>query len=218
MSEIEILPHLEFGAENNEADLTVILMHGLGASGHDFEDVAMYLADAAKPAQWRFVLPHAPVQPVTINMGMEMPAWYDILDMSHPRMVNWDTVDASLAHIEAMIKNESASKIVLAGFSQGGAMALHVGLRNQESIVGILAMSGYLLEDDGHPCPGKETDLPIGIFHGEMDDVVPAIAARQSIKTLESKKYEPSSKFYPGLPHSVSMDEIEDVFSWLKKV
>lgn len=212
----DLLPCLEFGADKQDAEFCIILMHGLGASGDDFADVAQMMVQTAAPKKWRFVLPHAPQQPVTCNGGMTMPAWYDIIDLSHPRLVNWDTVDTTQAQIEALIENESAEKIVLAGFSQGGATAYHVGLRNQQRVAGILSMSGYLLEDEQHPCPALEVDLPIGVFHGEADDVVPALAARQSIETLEANKYTNlTTQFYPGLPHSVFMDEIRDVFNWL---
>jgi len=213
----KLLPHLEIGASLEEAELTVILMHGLGADAHDFEDVAEALSRAAEPRKWRFVLPNAPSQAVTINMGMHMPAWYDILDMSTPRDVNWDTVAESAAHIEALLKREIAEKIVLAGFSQGAAMALHVGLRYQESIAGVLMMSGYLLEAEEHKCPEKiETaDFPIGIFHGSDDAVVPVIAARQSAETLHAHGYAHTLKVYEGLEHSVFEDELRDVFAWL---
>ena len=131
------LTFLEFGASAEDSDLTVILLHGLGADGHDFADVAEALTAAAKPAKWRFILPHAPQMPVTINMGMVMPAWYDILDMNHPREVNWETVEASAVAIESILADEANGQTILAGFSQGGAMALHVGLRHQNGIAGI---------------------------------------------------------------------------------
>lgn len=211
-----LLPHLEIGATREEAEVSVILMHGLGADAHDFEDVAEALSLAAAPGRWRFVLPNAPSQPVTINMGMQMPAWYDILDMSQPRAVNWETVADSAASIEALLAHESATRIVLAGFSQGAAMALHVGLRRQSSIAGILMMSGYLLESEEHPCPEKSTDLPIGMFHGSNDQMVPAHAAQMAADTLLSKNFSPTLKIYPGLEHSVFEEEIRDVFAWLK--
>ena len=127
-----LLPHLEIGAAREQAELSVILMHGLGADAYDFEDVAEALSLAAEPRKWRFVLPNAPTQTVTINIGMHMPAWYDILDMGQPRAVNWQTVAESAVSIEALLGNETAEKIVLAGFSPGAAMALHVGLRHQD--------------------------------------------------------------------------------------
>ncbi len=209
------LPCLEIGAAREEAELCVLLMHGLGADGHDFEDVASALSEAALPQQWRFVLPHAPQQPVTINLGMVMPAWYDILDMSQSREVNWDTVAESGARIEALIENEKAQKLVLAGFSQGAAMALHVGLRRPDSIAGILMMSGYLLENAEHPCPSMSTDFPIAIYHGSADPVVPLAAAEQSIATLGVQGYSPSFKVYDGMQHSLCDEEIRDVFAWL---
>ncbi|MDF1753323.1 MAG: alpha/beta fold hydrolase [Verrucomicrobiales bacterium] len=212
-----LLPRLEFGASIDDAEMTVILMHGLGADGYDFADVADAMTKAAENRRWRFVLPHAPEIPVTVNMGMVMPAWYDIIDMSQPRNVDWETVATSTAQIDALIEAESAEKIILAGFSQGGAMALHVGLRRQKKIAGILAMSGYLLESESHPCPDKEVDLPIAIFHGSADPVVPLVAAEFSIKTLQEKGFSLTSQIYPGLEHSLFEKEIQDVFAWLEE-
>ncbi len=213
-----LLPVLEVGAPREEAELSVILMHGLGADGHDFADVAEMLCRAAEPRRWRFVLPHSRSRPVTINLGMVMPAWYDILDLSQPREVNWETVGESTREIEALIARESADRIVLAGFSQGAAMALHVGLRHQDSIAGILMMSGYLLVNDAHPCPEKTGDFPIGIFHGSEDPVVPVEAARQTVPVLEKRGFSPTLKVYDGLEHSVSQEEVRDVFHWLERV
>lgn len=211
------LPYLEFGATKEDAELCVILMHGLGADGHDFADVAAMLCQAALPKRWRFVLPHAPSIPVTINMGMEMPAWYDIISLTHPRDVNWDTVAVSQKKIEALIAAEPAEKIILAGFSQGAAMALQVGLRHQEKITGILMMSGYLMESAEHPAPPSQGDLPIGILHGTGDEVVAIEAAQTAKKSLEAAGYSPSFKSYAGLGHSVSEEEIRDVLEWLAK-
>lgn len=213
-----LLPYLEVGAPLAEAELSVLLMHGLGADGHDFEGVAEALARAAAPRKWRFVLPHAPVRPVTINMGMAMPAWYDILDLSASREVDWGTVGEGARAIEALLAREGAEKVVLAGFSQGAAMALHVGLRNQAATAGILAMSGYLLVADEHPCPEREADFPIGIFHGLEDPVVPVEAARQAASALEASGYAPDLRLYENLDHGVSDDELRDVFAWLDRL
>ncbi|MDG2125126.1 MAG: dienelactone hydrolase family protein [Verrucomicrobiales bacterium] len=211
------LNYLEVGASRQDAGLCVILMHGLGADGHDFADVADALSQAALPKKWRFVLPHAPAQPVTINNGSTMPAWYDILDLDHPRLVDWDTVATAQASIESLLGNEPANTTVIAGFSQGAAMALHVGLRHQDRIAGVLMMSGYLLESAQHPAPepAPGTDLPIAIFHGSGDPVVPLSAGQQAAETLTSKGFSPQLKAYPGLQHSVSDAEIRDVFDWL---
>lgn len=208
---------LEIGASKDDADLCVILMHGLGADGHDFEDVAKMLCQAALPSRWRFVLPHSNEIPVTINMGTRMPAWYDILDLSQPRAVDWATVEASQKQIEALVAAEPTSKIILAGFSQGAAMALHVGLQNQEKVAGVLAMSGYLLQSDEHPAPPSTGPMPISILHGNADDVVPIKAAEEAMNSLEQAGYSPSFKSYVALGHSVAQEEIRDVFEWLKK-
>lgn len=214
-----LLSCLEIGASREDAELCVILMHGLGADAHDFEDIAQAFSRVAEPKKWRFVLPHASHIKVTVNQGMVMPAWYDILDMSQPREVDWKTVEDSLKAIEALMERESAAKLVLAGFSQGGAMALHVGLRNQDRVNGILSMSGYLLENaESHPCPDKTADFPIGVFHGKEDPVVPILAAEQTVEVLKGKGYAPEFTAYPGLEHSLLEEEVRDVFEWLKGI
>lgn len=212
------LSTIEIGATREEADLTIILMHGLGADGHDFADVAETLSKTALSRSWRFILPHAGSIPVTINNGMTMPAWYDIISLTHPREVDWDTVHHGQAQIETLMTQESANPLLLAGFSQGAAMALHVGLRNQSKITGILMMSGYLLESPEHPAPAPEQNLPIAIFHGQDDDVVPLKAAETTLSILRSTGYDPSYQTYPGLPHSVSQEEVHDAFDWLIKL
>lgn len=211
------LPYLQIGASCEDAELTVLLLHGLGADGHDFADVAEMLCAAALPRRWRFVLPHAEAIPVTINMGMTMPAWYDILALSHPRTVDWDTVAKSEEQIESLLAKECAPKIFLAGFSQGGAMALRVGLKKQDSLAGILALSGYLLEDDAHPIPQPIGSPAIALYHGEEDEVIPCQAAHTTLSLLKKNLYSPSLKTYPGLGHSVSQEEIQDLFNWLSE-
>ncbi|MGK0190062.1 MAG: phospholipase/carboxylesterase [Verrucomicrobiales bacterium] len=213
-----LLPALEIGAARDEAEVCILLMHGLGADGHDFADIAQAITQALLPKKWRFVLPHAPEQAVTINMGMQMPAWYDIIDLSHPRAVNWDTVQESHTRIEALINAEPAPQLILAGFSQGAAMALHVGLRCNHPIAGILAMSGYLLESDDWPCPAKTGEIPIGFFHGSADPVVPFSAAERSMEALQQAGHRPTLKAYDGLEHTLSDEEIGDVFAWLVSV
>ena len=190
-------------------------MHGLGADANDFADVAAALCQAAAPRKWRFVLPNAPVLPVTINAGMRMPAWYDILDLSHPRAVDWDTVEDSRTSIDALADLEAAPKLVFAGFSQGGAMALHAGLRRSKPLDGILVLSGYLLESEDRPCPSKEGDCPIAIFHGSEDSMVPLTAAERTREALSTAGHDPSMKVYDGMEHSVCDEEIQDLFAWL---
>jgi phospholipase/carboxylesterase len=217
-----MLSPIEIGSSREEAEVCVLLLHGLGASGHDFADVAQILSQAAAPRKWRFVLPHAPMQPVTLSGGMRMRAWYDIIDLSHPRNVNWDTVAESHETVVTLIAEEPATNIVLAGFSQGAAMALHAGLRSdadRNRIVGILMMSGYLLESEAHPCPTKTSDdFPIGLFHGTADPVVPFEAAERTVEALTEAGYAPTLTAYPSMEHSVWDEEIRDVFEWLTTV
>lgn len=175
------------------------------------------LCEVALPRRWRFVLPHAEDLPVTINMGVRMPAWYDILDLSQPRDVNWETVASSQRQIEALMAVEPAAKIILAGFSQGAAMALQVGLSNQARIAGVLLMSGYLLESAECLVPPCEGTLPIEILHGSEDDVVPIGAAEVTLNSLRAAGYAPTFKSYPGLGHSVAEEEVRDVFEWLSE-
>lgn len=217
MADSSELRCLEIGAIREEAELCVILMHGLGADGHDFEDVARMWCEAALPRRWRFVLPHAEEMPVTINTGMRMPAWYDILDLSHPREVNWETVGASRRQIESLMEREPAPKMILAGFSQGAAMALEVGLRNQARIAGVLLMSGYLLESEERLAPRCEGALPIGVFHGSDDEVVPIRAAEGTVEALRREGYAPTFKSYAGLGHSLAEEEMGDVLGWLSE-
>ncbi|MEM7385636.1 MAG: alpha/beta fold hydrolase [Verrucomicrobiota bacterium] len=209
------LPYLEFGAARGEADLCILLMHGLGADGHDFAGVAEAWTQAAASRKWRFVLPHAPVQAVTVNMGVRMPSWYDILSFSEPREVDWESVKASRQSIEGLIDEEAPDRLVLAGFSQGAAMALHVGLRRQTKTEGVLMMSGYLLESETERCPEKVDDLTIGIFHGSEDPVVPLEASGRTETRLKEKGFVPSLKVYQGMEHAVCDDEVDDVFRWL---
>jgi phospholipase/carboxylesterase len=217
MKDSSELRFLEIGARREEAETCVLLMHGLGADGHDFEDVARMLCEAALPRRWRFILPHAPEMAVTINMGAKMPAWYDILNLSQPREVDWETVSASQRQIESLMAAEPAPKMILAGFSQGAAMALQVGLRNQPRIAGVLLMSGYLLESEERPAPREEGTLAIGIFHGSDDTVVPIGAAEVTLESLKKAGYAPTFKSYAGLGHSVKEEEVRDVFGWLSK-
>ncbi|MEZ5430890.1 MAG: dienelactone hydrolase family protein [Verrucomicrobiales bacterium] len=194
----------------------MLLLHGLGADGHDFEEVAGTQPGGGAPENGVSSSPMRPRGKVTINLGMKMPAWYDILDLSQPRAVDWGTVEESARSIEALMAREPADRLILAGFSQGAAMALQ--LRHPDRIAGILMMSGYLLTGENHPCPPKTVDFPMGIFHGSLDPVVPQTAAEQAVEALQEHGYAPTLKTYPGLEHSVSDDELRDVFAWLTQV
>lgn len=200
---------------------SVIWLHGLGADGHDFEPIVPEL-DLPEMAI-RFVFPHAPMQPVTINAGMVMRAWYDISDTAI-RREDEAGIRASQALLEALIAREKergspAQRIVLAGFSQGGAIALQTGLRHPERLAGIMALSCYLpiaetLGAEAHPA---NRDVPLFMGHGTQDPVVIPRRATDSRDHLQRAGYEVEWHDYP-MPHSVCLEEIRDIGLWLTRV
>jgi len=200
-------------------DAAVIWMHGLGADGHDFEPVVPELR--LPPALGvRFVFPHAPVRPVTLNMGMRMRAWYDIYELGGGRE-DADGIRASQALAEALIARErergiAPHRIVLAGFSQGGAIALHAGLRHAQPLAGILALSTYLPLADtlGDEASDANRSVPVFMAHGRSDEVIPISRAQQSRTLLEQAGYRVLWREY-AMPHSVCGEEIADIAEWL---
>lgn len=203
-------------------DAAVIWLHGLGADGHDFEPVVPQLGLPAR-LRVRFVFPHAPVRPVTINMGMPMRAWYDILQMGGGRE-DEAGIRASQGLLEALIARErargvAAKRIVLAGFSQGGAIALHTGLRHAERLAGILALSTYLPLAATAPAElnAANRDVPLFMAHGSFDDIIPLERAHQSRLALERLGCTVGWREYP-MPHSVCGDEIAHIATWLREV
>ena len=200
---------------------SVIWMHGLGADGNDFAPIVPELELPRTPI--RFVFPHAPVQPVTINGGMRMRAWYDITDGAI-RREDESGVRASQGLIEALIAREkergtAASRLVLAGFSQGGAIALQTGLRHSERIAGVMALSTYLPIADKFPAEAGAANraAPIFMAHGSYDPVIPLARAEQSRGILQSLGYAVEWREYP-MQHSVCPEEIADIGAWLRKV
>jgi phospholipase/carboxylesterase len=193
----------------------VIWLHGLGADGHDFEPIVPELR-LAKPV--RFVFPHAPIRPVTINMGMRMRAWYDIFQFGGGPE-DQAGIRASQQLVEKLIESEKSRKIVLAGFSQGGAIALQTGLRYPERLAGILALSTYVplasaLESEASPA---NRDIPIFMAHGEFDDIIPIRRAEASRELLVRLGYEVEWHSYP-MPHSVCAPEIAEIAKFLARV
>lgn len=210
--------------EVNTADspeYAVIWMHGLGADGHDFEPIVPQLGLPPATAV-RFVFPHALMRPVTVNGGAVMRAWYDIIEIS----INKGQDEAGIMHsagkIRALIDHEiergiPASKIVLAGFSQGGAMALHVGLRYPQKLAGIMALSAYLMFPERLQSELSEANsaTPVFIGHGTQDPMVPLALGQAVQAILEAGKWPVEWHSYP-MPHSVSQQEITDVGRWLQ--
>ena len=198
---------------------SVIWMHGLGADGHDFEPIVPELG-LPGTLQVRFIFPNAPVRPVTLNMGMAMRAWYDIIEIGGGRE-DGEGLRASQAAIEQLIAAEvargiPASRIVLAGFSQGGAVAFQTGLRHPQRLAGIMALSTYLplagtVEDERS---AANRDLPVFMAHGSVDPVISISRAQQSRKMLEALGYPLEWHEYP-MPHSVCPQEIADISDWL---
>ncbi len=205
------------------ADAAVVFMHGLGADGHDFEAVASELSlGPARAVRW--VFPHAPVRAVTINRGFRMRAWYDILGFDRNAAEDVDGIRESAAGIRALVEREeqrgiAAGRIVLAGFSQGGAMALHTALREPKRLAGVIALSTYVplaskLEAESHPANAA---VPIFMGHGTWDDVVPLALGERSRDALRSRGYDVEWHTYP-MPHSVCPEEIAQVRDWLIRV
>ena len=175
---------VEHNPANKVINRAVIWLHGLGASGHDFEPVVPQLGLDADMAV-RFIFPHAPNRPVTVNGGMVMPAWYDILEMSLERKVDVNQIEESAQQIEDLMAREvergvKPEHIVIAGFSQGGAVAYHVALGYPERLAGLMTLSTYLATNDNISYSTANKDMPILIEHGTHDPVVPAILGEQA--------------------------------------
>jgi phospholipase/carboxylesterase len=201
----------------------VIWLHGLGADGHDFAPMVPALHLPAMPTV-RFIFPHAPVQPVTINGGMPMRSWYDILVMDLIRREDDTGIRRSEAAVRALITRENArgiptSRIVLAGFSQGCAMTLHTGLRLPEKLAGMLGLSGYLPLIDVAAAERQDANAntPIFLAHGEYDPMVNMSRAIASRDMLRSLGHDVRWHTYP-MQHSVCPEEIADISAFLAEV
>lgn len=217
----ELLDAIEIETAPNPIT-SVIWMHGLGADGNDFVPIVGELDLPDVPI--RFVFPHAPMQAVTVNNGYVMRAWYDVLSSDFAKRTDEEGVRASQALIEALIAREKqrgtpASRIVLAGFSQGGAMTLQTGLWHEERLAGLMVLSSYVpipeaLEKEAN---AANRDVPIFMAHGDGDQVIPLSAATQSRDLLQSLNYKVEWHEY-AMPHSVCMEELDDIGAWLHKV
>lgn len=202
---------------------TVIVLHGLGADGNDFVPIANEL-DLSAVGPVRFVFPHAPVMPVTINGGYQMRAWYDILGADLVAREDEKGLRQSRLEIEVLIEREvgrgiAPERIVLAGFSQGCAMSLLAGLRHAARLGGIVGMSGYLplAATTAAERHAANAATPVFLAHGQYDDVVPIDRATASRDALAALGYSVEWHDYP-MAHSVCMEEIEDLNRWLVKV
>ena len=195
-------------------DAAVIWLHGLGASGHDFVPI---IPELKLPATMRvrFVFPHAPEIPVTINGGMVMPAWYDILAMDMDREIDLDQIMVSSKAIIDLIEKEivqgiSSDKIVLAGFSQGGAVTYQTALSYDKPLAGLMALSTYFATNKTLVSHKANAAIPIHIFHGTLDPMVIERQGKKAVHDLEALGYPVSYKSYP-IEHELCHQELEDI-------
>lgn len=200
--------------------LSVLWLHGLGADGHDFEPIVPELVGADWPSM-RFVFPHAPVRPVTINMGMPMRAWYDIKAMSLDQRADEAGLRISIGQIEALIAAEHArgvpsERIILAGFSQGGVVALHAGLRHRSRLAAVIGLSCYLPLAEGLATERSEASqqTPMLLMHGTADPVVPLALGEHARDTLTAWGHTPTWHSYP-MQHQVCQEQIAELRRWL---
>lgn len=202
-----------------EPAASVVWLHGLGADGYDFDPIVPALRLPGGP-EVRYVFPHAPVRPVTINGGAEMRAWYDIVTLQRGAHEDEAGIRESAAGVAALIRREAergipAHRVVLAGFSQGGAVALHAGLRYPEKLAGIIGLSTYLpLRAAASEFHAANRETPIFMAHGTLDPVVPAVLGEESARLLAESGYEVEFKSYT-MPHSVCPEEVEDIRRWM---
>lgn len=223
MSDSELLQCIEQEpAGGTEAEASVIWLHGLGATAHDFESIPPELGLPADLAV-RFVFPQAPSIAVTLNYGMVMPAWYDI-EALDARGQDAEGIRRSEARLRQLIEREvergvAPSKIVVGGFSQGGAVALQTGLRHPERLAGVMVLSAYLLlaEETRDERSEANAEVPVFMAHGSYDPVVQLAMAQQSRQALESMGYDVEWHEYP-MAHQVCTPEIEAIGAWLRSV
>jgi phospholipase/carboxylesterase len=218
----KLLEHIEIETAPNP-QVSIIWMHGLGADGNDFVPIVKELDLAGLPGI-RFIFPHAPTMPVTINNGYVMRAWYDIMGTDLVRREDESGLRASQKMVEAFIANEKArgipaSRIILAGFSQGCAMTLQTGLRHPEPLAGMMCLSGYVPLSATVPTERSEASLktPIFMVHGRADGVIPIQRAEASRRLLESMGYQIEWHEYM-MQHSVCAEEVDHISAWLKRI
>ena len=203
-----------------EPQASVIWLHGLGANGHDFEPVVPELA-FAKKRPVRFIFPHAPDLPVTINGGMRMPAWYDILAMSINREVDEKQLRVSADAVRELVEQEiergvPSDKILVGGFSQGGAVAYEMALSFEQPLAGLFALSTYYATAGSVHRSEANRNLPVFVAHGTRDPMVPEALGQQAVEILQQQGYQPEYHRY-GMEHSLCLEEVRDLDAFCQR-
>ncbi len=216
---MEYLPCIE-REPSRPADATVIWLHGLGADGHDFEPIVPELR-LPEDAAIRFIFPHAPSIPVTINSGYVMPAWYDIKAMDLDRSVDEEQLRASAEAIRHFVDREiergiDSRRIIIAGFSQGGAVAYEMALSYPRPLGGLLCLSTYFATADSIALAEANRSLPVRIYHGTFDPIVPEVLGQRSKARLDALGYDTEYRTYP-MEHSVCLEEITDIGAFMRQ-
>jgi len=218
----DLLEHIQIETNDNP-EIAIIWMHGLGADGNDFVPMVRELDLTGLPGI-RFIFPHAKTMPVTINNGYVMRSWYDISGLEAARREDENGLRASQQEIEALIEREKArgipaSRILLAGFSQGCAMAIQTGLRHPETLAGLLCLSGYVPLSEKLATERTEASkaTPVFMAHGRYDNVVPFNRAEASRDLLVSLGYQLEWHEY-AMQHTLCLEEVQHISAWLKKV
>lgn len=218
----ELLPYVEVNPAKT-ADAVVIWLHGLGDSGNGFAPIVPQLGLPSDMAV-RFVFPHAPVIPVTINNGMEMRAWYDIKTLSFEDRADMAGVERSAAQVEQLVNREIANgiapeRVVLAGFSQGGVIAYYVSLRQQQKLAGVLTLSTYMCDADQSRKDWQDSnkDTPFFASHGAYDEMVPMALGKAAYLNLKEAGFNVRFEQYP-MQHNVHGQQLQDISAWLQDV
>jgi phospholipase/carboxylesterase len=216
---MELLPAIEMDSPNGAAvTASIIWLHGLGADGGDFAPLVPQLS-LPDSLGIRFIFPHAPSIPVSINNGFVMPAWYDIKEMDIDRHVDEEQLQQSAAALHALITREiergiDSSRIIVAGFSQGGAVSFEAGLTYAKPLAGIMALSTYFATADSIKVNPIQIGMPILVCHGSMDPVVAEALGQKSVATLKNLGFEPEYNSYP-MEHSLCPQQIVDIADWI---
>lgn len=217
---MKLLPAIEMETKSNPEN-SVIWLHGLGADGNDFAPIVPELRIPVDLGI-RFIFPHAPAIPVTVNGGFVMPAWYDIAEMQIDRQVDIDGLMHSTGQIKAFVDREiergvESRNIIVAGFSQGGAVAYQLVLSYEKPLAGLLAMSTYLATRDVIQYSDANKKIPIEIHHGSYDQVVPEHLGSSAAAHLQKEGYSVNYQTYP-MEHAVCPEQIGDISHWLQSI